>query len=235
MTKEERALDYLRRDPVLYACLLEPIRRDSAILQDVGSDGLLLFEQVSGAYMMSAATEGAYRRLIQLVPKGCDLFVGHETWYMDRVIQRLGLGGHMVCFSAVWPTRTPVELPPFQGELRLLGPEYAPWVTECYRESDGDVARMERAIARGMLGIFLDGTCAGFVGFHDEGSMGMLEVLPAYRRRGLGEVLEKAAINLALERGKYPFCQVEESNAGSLALQRKVGMARSKTKLFWLF
>lgn len=235
MTKEEQALAYLRRDPVLYVNLLEAIRRDSAILQEVGADGLLLFEQGSGAYMMSAATEGAFRRLIRQVPKSCDLFVGHEMWYFDRASELLGLRESQVCFTAAWPSRTPAELPPFQGELRLLGPEYASLVTAHYQESDGDVARMERAIARGMLGVFVEGELAGFVGFHDEGSMGMLEVLPAYRRRGLGEVLEKAAINLALERGKYPFGQVIEDNTASLALQRKVGMALSQTRQFWLF
>lgn len=235
MTKEERALAYLRRDPVLYVNLLEAIRRDSGILLDVGRDGLLLFEQVSGAYMMSAATEGAYRRLIQQVPRECDLFVGHEMWYLDRAAQWLGLKEGLVCFCAAWPSRTPAELPPFQGELRLLGPEYAPLVTAHYQESDGDVARMERAIARGMPGIFVEGELAGFVGFHDEGSIGMLEVLPAYRRRGLGEVLEKTAINLALERGKYAFGQVVEGNTVSLALQRKVGMVLSETRQFWLF
>ncbi|MFQ7452543.1 MAG: GNAT family N-acetyltransferase [Flavonifractor plautii] len=38
-----------------------------------------------------------------------------------------------------------------------------------------------------MLGAFVDGTLAGFAGFHGEGSIGLLEVLPAYRRRGLGK------------------------------------------------
>ncbi|MFQ8759116.1 MAG: GNAT family N-acetyltransferase [Intestinimonas sp.] len=32
----------------------------------------------------------------------------------------------------------------------------------------------------------------------------MLEVLPAWRRRGLGELLLRAAVNRALERGALP-------------------------------
>ena len=36
------------------------------------------------------------------------------------------------------------------------------------------------------FGAFVDGQLAGFVGEHSEGSMGMLEIFPAYRRRGLG-------------------------------------------------
>ncbi len=235
MTQIETALAYLGRDPVLYVNLLEVLRRDSAVLVEAGSDGLLLFDQGSGAWMMSAQGERAYRRLIPRVPPNCDQFVGHELWYKDRVAELFCLEGEQVCYSAAWPGRTPPELPAFGGEVRLLTPDWAPWVEEHYSHSFGGVAYVEKAIKRGMLGVFLDGTCAGFVGFHDEGSIGMLEVLPEYRHRGLGVVLQKAAVRLALERGKFAFGQVLEDNAPSLALQRKVGMVLSKTKMFWLF
>lgn len=235
MTKMETAMAYLGRDPILYVNLLEVIRRDSAVVTEAAPDGLLLFDQGSGAWMMSAAGEGAFRRLMAQVPGNCDLFVGHEMWYQDRVAQRLGLDDGQICYSAAWPGRTPPELPDFGGEVRLLTPEWAPWVEAHYSHSFGGLTYVEKAIRRGMLGIFLDGSCAGFVGFHDEGSIGMLEVLPAYRQQGLGEVLQKAAIRLALDRGKFAFGQIIEDNAASLALQRKVGMALSKTKMFWLF
>ena len=91
------------------------------------------------------------------------------------------------------------------------------------------------AVERGLLGAFVDGAPAGFVGFHDEGSIGMLEVLPEYRRRGLGEALEAGAVRLALSRGQYAFGQVETENAASLALQKKVGLELSDRELFWLF
>ena len=82
---------------------------------------------------------------------------------------------------------------------------------------------------------FVDGVLAGFAGFHDEGSIGLLEVLPEYRRRGLGEALLCAAVRLALERGQYAFGQVFTDNRPSLALQRKVGMTVSEDILYWLF
>ena len=94
---------------------------------------------------------------------------------------------------------------------------------------------MEGAVARGMLGAFVEGEPAGFVGFHAEGTIGMLEVLPPYRRRGVGEALLRGAVRLALERGQYAFGQVFTDNAPSLALQRKVGLAVSEEILYWLF
>ena len=62
----------------------------------------------------------------------------------------------------------------------------------------------------------------------------MLEVLPAYRRRGVGEALLRGAVRLALARGSIPYGQVEQDNAASLALQRKAGMEMSGRRLFWL-
>ncbi|MFQ9917932.1 MAG: GNAT family N-acetyltransferase [Flavonifractor plautii] len=74
-----------------------------------------------------------------------------------------------------------------------------------------------------MLGAFVDGTLAGFAGFHGEGSIGLLEVLPAYRRRGLGEALLRGAVRLALERGAVCLWPGAVSiNAPSLAPEKRL-------------
>ena len=93
---------------------------------------------------------------------------------------------------------------------------------------------MREVLQRGdMLGAFVDGEVAGFVGFHDDGSNGMLEVLPPYRRRGLGRALEQAVLNLALERGFTPFGQVFTDNAVSIALQKSMGLTLSDEPVYW--
>lgn len=48
MTKQEAAQAYLRRDPVLYANLLEALRRGSAELLEAGEGGVLLYERDAG-------------------------------------------------------------------------------------------------------------------------------------------------------------------------------------------
>ena len=95
-------------------------------------------------------------------------------------------------------------------------------------------AYLEGVADRGLLGAFVEGEPAGFVEFHPEGSIGLLEVLPQYRRRGLGRLLELAAIRLALDRGQYAFGQVEVGNTASLALQKDLGLSASERTLFWL-
>ena len=66
-----------------------------------------------------------------------------------------------------------------------------------------------------MTGAFLDGVLAGLIGIHEEGSIGMLEVLPAYRRRGLGYALEAGAIRRALKAVSYThLCRGAQGRRG---------------------
>ena len=85
-----------------------------------------------------------------------------------------------------------------------------------------------------MYGIFVEDELAGFIGEHDEGSMGMLEVFPAYRRQGLGLALESFQINRILEEGRMPYDQVILGNEKSLSLQKKLGMTITKDTVTWL-
>jgi len=229
----ERARAWLERDRVLYANMLEVLRRGSADALAVEEGGILLHDTGCGAWMLAAEPEAA-EAFLDRVPAGCDLFVGHDMAYFDLARARFGLPEQEICWSAAYLDKDPLPIPDFGGELRLLDRSWAPWLRAHYSHDFGGVAYMERAADRGIIGAFVEGKPAGFVGFHDEGSIGMLEVLPAYRRRGLGELLQRAAINLALERGQIPFGQIIDGNTASLALQRKLGMAVSRSRLFWL-
>lgn len=233
MDRAEAARTYLKRDPVLHANLLEVLRRGSADQLVVEPEGVLLHDSGCGAWMLAAEGEAA-ERLLDQVPADCDLFVGHDMAYFALARAQLGLPGQEICWSAAYLLPEPPPVRDFDGELRMLDLSQAPWVLEHYSHAFADLTYMERAVKRGMIGAFVEGMPAGFVGFHDEGSIGMLEVLPSYRRRGLGEALQRAAIGLSLARGQLPFAHIINGNRASLALQQKLGMVLSKTPLFWL-
>lgn len=229
----EQARTWLERDSVLHANMLEVLRRGSADALMTEEGGVLLHDTGCGAWMLAAEPDAA-EAFLDRVPEGCDLFVGHDMAWFDLARARFGLPEQEICYSAAYLEQSPLPIPAFGGELRLLARAWAPWVLEHYSHNFADLDYIERVMERGVIGAFVDGRPAGFVGFHDEGSIGLLEVLPAYRRRGLGSILQRAAVNLALERGQIPFGQIIHSNEASLALQRKLGMSVSQTTLFWL-
>ena len=233
MDQMERARAWLERDKVLHANLLEVLRRGSADALVAEEGGVLLHDTGCGAWMLAAEPEAA-PAFLDRVPAGCGLFVGHDMAYFDLARARLGLPEQEICWSAAYLDREPLSLPAFGGELWLLDRSWAPWLAAHYSHDFGGAAYMERAADRGIIGAFVEGRPAGFVGFHDEGSIGMLEVLPAYRRRGLGEILQRAAVNLALERGQLPFGQVIDGNTASLELHRRLGWTLCPEKLYWV-
>ena len=64
--------------------------------------------------------------------------------------------------------------------------------------------------------------------------MGLLEVLPSFRRQGVGERLERFLIARELEQGNLPYCHVFTDNHVSLALQRKLGLTLAEGSVIWL-
>ncbi|MCD8069569.1 MAG: GNAT family N-acetyltransferase, partial [Lachnospiraceae bacterium] len=75
---------------------------------------------------------------------------------------------------------------------------------------------------------------AGFIGTHSEGALGMLQVRPRFRRRGIAAALEAYMINETLKRGEIPFGHIFEGNEASLHLQRKLGLNVTDVCLWWV-
>ena len=199
-----------------------------------GPDGVLLYDPPSEVWFLDAETPAALDEMLPMLD-GCVILTGHQMWYKDKLAAHFGFQTEQICRQSAWLSPQPPVVPSFDGELRWLDRSWAVWTEEHYSHSFGGVSYMEDAIDRGMLGAFVDGQPAGFIATHIEGSMGMLEVLPQYRRRGIGEALLLAMTASCLERGIYPYGQVWADNDPSLALQRKVGMTLSEELLFWLF
>ena len=234
MTQKEIALARLTGNRLLYIDMLEVLRRGTAQIRRAGPDGVLLYDPPSEVWFLDAETPAALDEMLPMLD-GCVILTGHQMWYKDKLAAHFGFQTEQICRQSAWLSPQPPVVPSFDGELRWLDRSWAVWTEEHYSHSFGGVSYMEDAIDRGMLGAFVDGQPAGFIATHIEGSMGMLEVLPEYRRRGIGEALLLAMTASCLERGIYPYGQVWANNDPSLALQRKVGMTLSEELLFWLF
>lgn len=107
-------------------------------------------------------------------------------------------------------------------------------IIDSYQHSDSTYI-YELIEKKHMWGLFENNQIAGFIGIHHEGSMGLLEVLEKYQRKGYGTLLESYLINYYLKQGLVPYCQVIENNKQSLRLQRKLGLSISTDLSYWLF
>ena len=119
-------------------------------------------------------------------------------------------------------------------DIRILGPEYLESITSVYAIDSEDSIR--ELLRKGRIsGLFIEGKLAGFVGFHSEGSMGMLQVFDEYRKHGYGELLEKHDINWALSENRIPYCHVFFSNQASINLQNKLGLVCGEKPIWWVW
>lgn len=234
--------DVLDRDPVLYLDMTEAVRRGIGRVLYASPDAALVgivspeHPDAFDTFLMSCAGMDAARLLCDMLPAGEDfLIAAHEDFYLPLLRERFGLGFFLggPSYQAAYLGGSPCPMPDSPLALRQLNVDDLPQVAANYKLEGEDYLRS--LLARGQLfGGFLDGELAGFVGRHEEGSIGLLEVFPPYRRRGFATVLERHMINQELALGRIPFGQVLTDNAPSLALQRSLGMSRSKGTLYWL-
>lgn len=84
-----------------------------------------------------------------------------------------------------------------------------------------------------ILGGFLNGEICGFVGMHEELSVGLLEVLDKFKRRGIGSYLLSSCVNYFLDNGLVPFCHVRSENLASIKLHEKLNCKAYEKEVYW--
>lgn len=128
-------------------------------------------------------------------------------------------------------------LPDGTVTVKRLAPSLAQTVRDAYVKHGAAGYTVEQVAAlmrdKGVFGAIVGGKLAGFVGRHDDGNMGMLEVFEPFRRRGIGIALAQFMIAYVMTFGRTPICDVFTDNAASLAMQTKLGMTAAHGYTFW--
>jgi len=226
----EAALIYLSRDFLLNIDMIEGIRRSTADILYAGDNGVLVRYHGRGLLAVSADTAEDAVNIIADAGGVKDDIIVHQGEFADAIAERFGLRELMERFYNCIFTK-PVAEP--VGDIRPLGMEYAEFVAAHYDHSDLDYIK-GRIAAGNLFGIFVDDKLAGFVGEHEEGSMGMLEVLPEYRQRGLGTQLDRFNILRERAMGHVPYGQIIASNALSIKMHGDMGAVIDNKLCAWL-
>lgn len=224
------AIDYLKREYLLNIDVIESLRRGDSEVLRAGDDGVLVREKYGYLYFLSCDSTEAAKRLTD----GYDihLCVLHGCENIEEICAVTGLSHGRECYQVAYTKSEPVDEQ--DADIRILGPEYTDFVCETYGHHDPE--HICRLLEQGIIyGIFVDNEIAGFMGRHEEGSIGMLEILPKFRRRGLAYVLEAGYINRVKALGEVPYGQVYTDNEASLALQNKLGLDISERHICWMW
>ena len=230
------AFNYLARDRRKNIDMLEILRLPSPSVRFAAEYGVLL--EHDGYLLLSCEVGREAEFLPELVAGLSDdterIVVLHGTALKETLMRDYGFSSMMDVRHCIYEKTEPISYSlPEGAEIRRLDESHLGFVVEHYPMMDDEAYLAER-IAEGMFGAFVKGELAGFIGTHDERSIGLLEILPEFRRFGLAFALEADLINRLLRQGQTPFCQVSIQNEPSLALQRKLGLTLCDAVIPWL-
>lgn len=235
--KENSAVKLLSQNILLNVDMLQCIKRGSAEIMLVSDRGVLLYDNISNAYMMNAKDIELAREMISQIPKDAALVVSHQEEYYDLLMDKFTFKDKMICHNSVYTRNALMEVPEDTPEIRPLTKDYIGFIMENYSKKDlCNFDYIGGRIEAGVLyGAFIDGKLCGFIGSHEEGSIGMLEVLPQFRRRKIATHLIGRAVNEMLKKGLYAYGQIVEGNEPSIILQKGLGFEISREKICWFF
>lgn len=230
--REKAAAWLASRGALAHVDMIEAIRRKQAEILYAGEEAVMIYETDSKTCMIAAEDPNPCREILK---RGTyHQFAIHHEGLAGEIQKKYHFPKSLATYQCAWTGKEPPAADE-TGILRLR-PEHADEVCSYYGTMGDPGDYVRELIRRGqMWGIFENGRMAGFAGEHLEGSMGLLEIVPEYRRRGFGYRLEAFLIRHFLEQGRVPFCQVIEGNEESMKLQKKLGMEIAEPPTWWLF
>ncbi|MCD8129953.1 MAG: tRNA (guanosine(37)-N1)-methyltransferase TrmD [Lachnospiraceae bacterium] len=243
----QEVIRWLSRQKRLHIHMMELLKRNlGRVLAFDPKDGALL-EENTGVIMLTCTSAEAGERL--LTASGMDftgcLFCVCQEEIIPVLRGRFQTTQARGCYQAYYTRGVPLPVRK-DLDIRRLDESYAEEIFAEYHELV-TLDELRGHLARGDLyGAFVKKDIAfdrenagyelaGFIGTHSEGALGMLQVRPRFRRRGIAAALEAYMINEALKRGEIPFGHIFEGNEASLHLQRKLGLNVTDVCLWWVW
>lgn len=227
MDKRETALKYFERDALQHVDMSEAIKRGLCTIDYAAPDGVKL--SLEETVMLSCESVETALRLIDGTEMQYYLCI-HQPEFAEALCAGRGYKIDNCCWTAAYLGEPFEEL----GEdVRILGMEQLDEVASMYSLHGRDYLGwlIERRI---MMGAFVDGKLAGFIGKHKEGAQGLLFVRPEYRRLGLAAALERRYINYDLSLGNVAYGHIIVGNDASRALQESLGLSFTDKDVQWM-
>ena len=224
---KEKALEFLNKDYLLNVDMIECIRRDICRILYASDKAVLIVADSGWVHMLSCED----RELgLELIKTHQPPWVVLHQMDMREAVAGLGYRIGDECWQSAYTKTTPME--ETLADIRRLDRRFLKRIADNYELADeGEIAALLDAGV--IYGAFAGGELAGFIGKHEEGSVGLLFVFPEFRRMGIAEALERNYVNRELAQGNVPYGQIFVGNEPSRRLQEKLGMDFSDKFICW--
>ena len=152
------------------------------------NDGLLML--FKGIYVLFGTNKNGLKKALSMVDSA-RCFVCSSSEEGDVVLKRFkNIKNKKACYQILYKKPFGVEIPE-DTVVKELSPtsENIDFVTSTYTLgfSREDIKRLMTDFT--FYATYTGGEISGYIGRHDEGSIGLLEIMPKFRRMGLGAFL----------------------------------------------
>jgi len=221
----QNALELLNQDYYLHYPLIYALRHGAEVIA-ANEHGMALYRYRPDFIMLAGSNP---LELVKGLPKPdlVELFGSHSA---QAIAAHFGLAGGFECTQVYYPYQSIDS----DLQLQLISKVDLAFILENYDRLEPE--EIERAIdEERIFGLRENSKLFAFIGLHDDHSMGMLFILPEYRRQGWGERLERALTAKVLAMGELPYGHVITGNDISMHLQKKLGFVECSDKVFWMW
>lgn len=230
--KKQRLIKLLSKDKRNMIPIMESLSRGFGEIVYQQDKDVVVYDPFSDVCMLALSNPNQCEQLYLAAVK-------HPVWYLvfsapmkDYLLQK----GHILwgeCSQYLYTPRQTLPVP--YKQIRSLTIEDLDYVNAHYGQNGDEKDYLEERIMAGaMYGACDDNGLIGFIGCHNDGSMGFLFVEERYRRRGIAVSLESYLINRQVEKGYIPYCHVRTENAASHHLQEKLGLFLAPNPVWWV-
>jgi len=173
------------------------------------------------------------RKVIARLTKEDRCFAAIEDWVLPAIVRYRALVWRLSAMKLILPKEVTFPLAP-RTRVTPLSLKDVPHVYESsfYKALTPPDYIRERIQRGPSAGIYESGKLVAWAMTHDDGSIGVMNVLEPYRRKRYAYDLTVYLIQQLRAQGKIPYVHVEETNLISLDLAHKVGF-RTDRRLHW--
>ena len=224
-------LKFWERDFLQNVIVHSFLRRGATVINE--NEGAILLRDNESGVLCVSATDFDCGKEVLTVLDNCRLIILSQPLMLEYVKERYNLVNETACYQAVYTKSEPLPLPR-RLDIKVADDDELEIIENTYNLANP--AELKRAQKNGAIfAAHAEGQFCGYIGEHGEGSMGMLEIFPSFRKRGYAAELESFLINKKLEAQAIPYCHIIEDNVASYNLQKKLGLDIAEQKIYWAF
>lgn len=230
----EYAKHFLSKDILLHIDMLQAFENMPLGFVRIEKKGVALQPQNSDILFLSAESPQIVKKLLLGWPFKFSHVVVHQFVNVSFFEKNFGMNYEVVCYQAAYLKKDNLPLSNPNLRISALDIEHFDFIKRHYSHDIGDEYIAARLLQGNMYGGYIDGEIVGFIGLHEEGTMGLLEVLPQYHRMKIASTLQAWLSNHLISQGKTPMAQIVQTNTASLSLQRSMGFEISDQLIYWM-